>query len=218
MKKVLLICFVVLLVCCKKKDNAVEPDPTPPIKIDTVVIKYDTVPIGSYFPVYPKSIWYYKDLNGNEVIHQTDSIYTLSSEPRLKAIYLKPVFVPKYDHMIVNVYEWLDTPWPPFQDPWLQLLPPDIKKGFYVAKDGPNEFNRMAVVNAVDTSLVVNSVQYDSVIIVTYSSLSSPTPPTYAPYQRLYFAKNIGIIKRTFLSSGSVSGEEVLVNYKLGKK
>jgi hypothetical protein len=218
MKTWILLCCVTLFVCCKKETNNVEPEVAPPIvPVDTVVHR-DTAKVSNYFPAYPKSIWDYKDSNGKEIIRKTDSTYTLVPDNIYNA-FLRPTYATKYENDVVNGYDLLTSPG--HSDPWTRLLPKKIVKGMFVAS-ATRPYNSMASVDVIDTALTVNGINYSSVVIASYYSITGASNgnPIYGVIGKYYFAKDIGIIKRSYIdiSTGNVTGEEVLVKYTIGKK
>lgn len=219
MKRVLLISLVILIASCRpKKETDVEPE----IPNVDPVVKYDTVKSKSYFPTYPKSIWYYKNSKGNEIIHQTDSGYVLSSEPEVVKIYSKPAYVAKYDGRTMNGYDVLLSPGKPA--PWFSLLPQIMNVGAdFLTQDTKPNYSK-AVTEAIDTTVTVNGIDYSSVVIIGYYVLleNNKDPLSNKHYEidkRVYYAKNIGIIKQQDIDANTqiIDEEEVLVKYTIGK-
>lgn len=209
MKRLIFICFIISFVCCKKEE--VHPDtyvpPTPP-----PTPNYGYGEIYEYFPVYPKSIWYYKDINGQEVIHKTDSTYQLC----ISLVDNFAAYLPKYDGRFVNGYAFNVAG----VYPWSSILPKSLSIGPFITSRSKYGPEGKGTVDAIVDSVTVNGVAYQSVVIATYYLVTGPGPD-YSPCSRTYYARNVGIIKRSsidYKNNNAETEQETLVSYKIGKK
>ena len=54
-------------------------------------------------------------------------------------------------------------------------------------------------IKCLDTTIIINSISYDSTIVIEYSRKQACCLYTKAPYMRRYFTKNIGITREETL-------------------
>jgi len=197
--------FLTILLSCEEEKQPV---------INNDVIKFDTVAIGEYFPVYPNSFWIYFSLNGDTIIHKTDSSYSLINNP----FDTTKFYVPIYDGLPVIKYK-IHTGYHSYRESgWENILPDSLYVG--------NLFLKLYVypttyytgkIQTIDTSLLINSIYYDSVITVL--EYCGPSFGTTIPFGKTYYAKNIGIIKTercNYQSFDSIFSEEFLIEYLIG--
>jgi len=211
MLKYIILSFAFLIFLGCKDDN--------PITIikPGVPPTYDTVEIGSYFPAYPNSYWMYQDLNGDTIIHQTDSAYFLFSNynPINNPYDTTKYYAPLYDSMIVKKYSLYVGSSSYHESGWKTILPDSIYIG--------NMFTEQYIwsstyysgkITAIDTTMEISSVQYDSVLVVV--EYIGPSVGTFT-YGRTYYAKNIGIIKTEYwgINGDSITSEEILIKYHI---
>lgn len=205
------ILFLLFFVSCKEED---------PIDIGKNATKYDTVVSGDYFPVYPNSYWKYLKLNGDTVIHKTDSVYTLWSDYNAinNPYDTTKYYVTKYDGLAVDKYLIHVGSHSYHESGWKRILPDSIVIGNKFEKQyiWPNTHDG-GIIQTVDTSLYINSVLFDSVIVV----LEYTGPFLWSvPCGITYYAKHIGIIKSVscfYQSFDSIISEESLINYSIGR-
>ena len=209
--------ILIIILSCEednqKDNNSNIPD------YDTVS-SYNTVSIGEYFPVYPNSFWIYLNSNGDTVVHKTDSIYSLWSNynPINYPNDTTKYFVTKYDRKAVKKYSIYIGTDSYHEGGWETILPDSIYPGnlFEMRYDWPNTYYR-GKIQTIDTTLKVNSIFYDSVIIVLkyYGPQDGKLP-----FGKTYYAKNIGIIKTercTYQSFDSIISAESIISYHINK-
>lgn len=225
MKKYFLILSIsVFIFSCKKKDNEIIPEETSEI-IDTIpVVKIDTAEIGPYFPVYPKSIWIYINNKQDTITHKTDSGYIYLPAYWTNGLYpyspkdeidKNPCYATRYDLHPVKKYNFHTNYISQYTSGWSLLLPNKIYKGNYYASQYLGSATYLyRNIDVVDTSIVVNNVKYDSVLVVR----------TIHGYDKsnlslTYYAKHVGIIRvDEFTDSVTTAIKESLISYKIGKK
>jgi len=208
MKQIRLFLLLIVIVSCSK-ENDDEKNKNDNVKIDTIFP-------GDYFPIYPNSYWMYLTSNDDTVIHKADSIYFLNTnyDPYKNPWDSSLYYAPKYDGKTVKGY-LLSLGTTDYHSSRWRLLIDDslyVGKVFNSCYIWPNSYWYGKVMN-IDTSILMNSNQYDSVIIIMeYSS-----PPGYEnQYIKYYYAKNIGIIrKEEWFLYDDTTYEENLINYKI---
>jgi hypothetical protein len=222
MKKYLLLLTIPFVIFSCKKQKETTPE-EPEIVVEPPAPGIDTAVIGPYFPAYPKSIWYYVNSKKDTIIHKTDSAYTFLPANWTKEIYdpspsdpvdAKPCYVTYYDAHPVKGYRLHSGRISQYTAGWALLLPDNIYKGNYYASEyivSSTWFYRN--IDAVDTSIVVNNVKYDSVLAVrTIHGYDKSN------VSRTYYAKHIGIIRLDLLFRDSITDSQLLISYKIGKK
>jgi hypothetical protein len=212
MKKFIISALIPLAIISCEDDNQKEYRPN--IQI------YDTVTIGDYFPVYPNSYWIYTGSDGDTIIHKTDTGYFLWSNynPINNPYDTVKYYVTTYDGKAVkkyNIYVGTDSY---HESGWETILPDSIYIGnlFQKRYDWPNTYYS-GKIQTIDTTLIFNSLHYDSVLIVL--EYCGPSVGIL-PFGKTYFAKNIGIIKTercSYQSFDSIVSEEFLINYHIEK-
>ena len=179
-------------------------------------VKIDTLFPRDYFPVYPNSYWIFKTSNNDTIVHKTDSIYFLNTnyDPYKNPYDSSLYYAPRYDGKTVKGYlislgttDYHSSRWRKIIDDRLF-----VGKVFSSCYLWPTSYWYGKVMN-VDTSILINSNQYDSVIIIMEYS----NPPGYEnQYIKYYYAKNIGIIKKEeWFLYDDTTYEENLINYKI---
>ncbi len=202
---------LIVLVSCGKKDNIDEnPNGIVQPKSDTLSVELingnlriviDTFHPLEYLPVFPGSYWKYAD-NNNDTITSTTSLN----------------FLP--DSFSANRTTWVNTiSWVPFLDGmgiWgygrndcgvhinggcelTQLLNVQIPVGSVWLTEyfspGPHLTKTYREIMTMDTSLLINSVVYDSVVKIKeyVEYLYSNDPPPRVTFE--YYSKNVGLVK-----------------------
>lgn len=223
-KYIAILVMVVFIFSCRKADEVPsEPEKTPEV-IDTipVVEKGDTAFIGPYFPAYPKSIWFYVNMNGDTIIHKTDPGYTFLpaywTGMMTSQIDRTPSYVTRYDGRPVKGYN-LHTGQvgSQYTHGWQILLPGDITKNS-VGLSFPSRYVVSGAwlyrkIEAVDTSIVVNNIKYEPVVVVKETHTASTDF-----ISRIFYAKDVDIVKIDELKNDSIYDSEILISYKIGKK
>jgi len=205
MKSFFFMLSVFFLLSCSKESEE---------KNDNVVI--DTIFPRSYFPTYPKSYWVYLTSNSDTVVHKTDSIYSLHTnyDPYKNPWDSSLFYAPQYEGRTVKGY-YLALGTTDYHSSRYRLLIDDslyTGKVFNSCFIWPNSDWYGKVIN-IDTTVLINSVRYDSVIIIMEYS----DPPGYEnQYVKYYYAKNIGIIRKEdwFLYDNSTYIED-LIDYEV---
>jgi hypothetical protein len=212
MKKIIIQVLILLLILSCEKENQKEIIPDIP--------EYDTVAFGDYFPVYPNSYWIYLNKSGDTIIHKTDSIYTLWSNynPVNNPYDTVKYYVTKYDGKAVNKYSIYVGSDSYHESGWESILPDELYKGnlFQERYDWPNTYYS-GVIQTIDTTIMIHSNYYDSVVIVM--EYCGPSPGIL-PYGKTFYAKKIGIIKTercSYQSFDSIYSEEFLIRYHIEK-
>lgn len=213
MKKYFLPVLILLILAgCKKETPLVIDD-------NTGTPSYDTAAIGNYFPVYPDSYWIYLDSNGDTIVHRTTPGYYLWSNynPINNPYDTTKYYVTLYDSMAVVTYTIFVGSGSYHESGWETLLPDSIYPGklFQKRYAWPNSYFS-GKIKAMDTSMVINSFQYDSVVeVLEYYGPSLGI----LPYGKTFYAKHVGIIKKErcyYTSFDSILSEEYLINYSIG--
>jgi hypothetical protein len=161
-------------------------------------INYKTIYPLPYFPVYPGSYWKYITENGDTITQTTSADYLLDSYyiDELEGIKTTPVYVPLWNNIPIYGYS---TPRKYISTFGLRQIPfLKFEKGIYWTTSISEYYIvESAKTIAVDTSIIVNGVIYDSVIVVEgfRQDKYHVTDDTYT-----YYAKNIGLIKKVHLS------------------
>ncbi|MBK7467339.1 MAG: hypothetical protein IPJ43_11235 [Saprospiraceae bacterium] len=219
-KYVPLILFLLHIISCDKAANVTIDNKPTNVPIDSNhTVKYDTAMIGGYFPVYPNSYWIYLDLNGDTIVHKTDSAYTLwpKFNPINNPYDTVKYFISKYDTMPVKKYSLYVGSKSYHESGWRKILPDSLYKNNLFDQQYilPNSYYS-GLIQTIDTSLEINKIQYDSVIIVL--EYYGPSIGKF-PYGKTYYAKNIGIIKSESwdLSGNTKISEKCLIKYKIGR-
>ena len=212
MKKIVLIFISVLIYFGCKKEND-------DVKDKNDIIKYDTVEIGVYFPVYPNSHWLYINQKGDSVLHKTSMTYQLFSNynPINNPYDTIKYYATQYDSMKVDYYSIYIGSNSYHESGWKMLLPDSIELDNLFQENyiWPSTYNSGKVV-AIDTSLLIQNHLYKSVIIV-----QEFTGPNLGALKcgKTYYAKGIGIIRKEFvdISTDSIKEVEDLIEYKINK-
>ncbi|MFN8208711.1 MAG: PKD domain-containing protein [Bacteroidales bacterium] len=189
------------------------------IKIDLPETKqYDTIFPLPYFPAYPDSWWKYVNHQGDTVIHTTSPGYNLylGYHPVYSPYDTSGFYAPVYDGHFVNRYKLHYDQVSYHGGSWKTLFPEEVSKGLMFLENyiWPSTYYS-GQIESVDTTVVVQSVSYDSVIVV-YEYLG----PCLGclPYGRTYYAKNTGIIKsvRWAQINDSIISSEELIDFRIG--
>jgi PKD repeat protein len=177
-----------------------------------------------YFPVFPNSYWIYLKSNGDTIIHKTDTAYILWSDynPAWGPYDTTKYYVMKYDEKPVKKYSIFEGKDSWSDDGWLRILPDSLYIGnlFLERYHWPNKFVNVfysGEILTIDTTLILNSVRYDSVLIVLEYCGSGIGQ---SPYGKTYYAKNIGIIKKELWNynyKDSIISSEELLKYHIEK-
>lgn len=196
MNKIFLLALLLAVVSCKK-DKIIQEEVVQEEEEVVQVEIFDTVSMGNYFPAYPGSFWKYLDSNGDTTRIETSPTYVLFQYQQNGQQY----YGTRYNGQIVDKYR-LSTGQSVYGiTKWEIILPDNLYAG--------NVFTRKVIqpttecsgtILAVDTSITINSIQFDSVIVV--KEASGPIGNgTYFPSENKYYAKHIGIIKIEVLNS-----------------
>ncbi len=221
MKKYIMyiLAFFVLTSC--EKENLTVDNTVPDEDSISLLPVYDTVPMGEYFPAYPNSYWIYLNLDGDTVIHKTDTIYSLHSNyhPYQNPYDTTKYYACKYDGRTVKKYELsVRSNHYVHETSWETILPDNLYEGNLFLKhySWPYTYSSGRILK-IDTTVMLNSTSYDSVIIV----LEYLGPGIgCVPHGKTYYAKNIGIIKKeTCTGEGfdKITSQEILLNYHIEK-
>ncbi|MBP7508544.1 MAG: hypothetical protein KA807_12020 [Prolixibacteraceae bacterium] len=208
MKQSLIVLLVFTIIGCSKENDDGNKN-TNEVKIDTIFPR-------NYFPAYPNSYWMYVTSKNDTIVHKTDSIYFLNTnyDPYKNPYDSSLYYAPRYDGKTVKGY-LLELGTTDYHSSRWRLLIDDslyTNKVFSSCYIWPNA-NWYGKVMNIDTTILLNSNQYDSVIVIMeYSS-----PPGYEnQYIKYYYAKNIGIIKKEeWYLYDNITYEENLIDYKI---
>ncbi|HQH19811.1 MAG TPA: hypothetical protein PKZ43_09670 [Bacteroidales bacterium] len=171
--KFIIILFFIIIVSCKKENNEQ---------------LYPTFYPLPYLPVYPGSYWKYTTNNGDTTLQKTSDNYILHSynSSELGGIKTDPVYVPYWDGKPIYGY---CTPCG-YQIP---ILKTELGASWETSNNISVHVYDCAKTIAVDTNILINGINYDSVIVIKDEHYSySPMPLSY---DKKYYAKNIGLIK-----------------------
>ena len=177
--------LIFILYSCKKEEQ----------------VNYQTIYPLPYLPVYPGSYWIYLDENGDTVISATDKTYILHSykSSAISGGFTDPVYVPYWDGTPVYGYSYPTyTVSAAFSDEYAKgehqvgFLSEELNQywGVYYSQYGGG----FRVVVAIDTSITVESVLYDHVIVVNDYGSYYTRPISFG--ESNYYAKNIGLIRK----------------------
>jgi len=205
--------FIILIICCSKESDTGKNDEW---KNDEV--KIDTIFTSEYFTAYPNSYWMYKTSNNDTVIHKTDSKYFQFSNydayhnPYDSSLY----YAPLYDSRIVKKYSIATYLTDYHSSRWRLFIDDSLYHGkvFWSCYIWPNTHRKGKVMN-IDTTIFLNSVKYDSVIVI----MEYEDEVGYRIHNvKYYYAKHIGIIKRMeWWEYDSIINEENLIEYKINE-
>jgi hypothetical protein len=161
---------------------------------------------SSYLPAYPGSYWIY---NNGDTIRCSDQyqVHALYSswdwyQGQAGAVVSEYVLVPYYNQHYLYHYEYLNsecTPYSSATDKIMSELPGDS----WTSGGDPHNYYSWTTYKILikDTSVIINSLRFDSVIILQLGANNPYYPVT--GYE--YYAKNIGLIKKQQLNSTTIN-------------
>lgn len=184
MRKYLFFILVFFLSCKKEKQEAIQ-----------------TIYPLPYLPVYPGSKWTYLNEVGDTIIQSTAPEYQLHQyiSESIGDYMTDYVYVPFWNGKPVYGYSTpIDNMTTTFGDNGLTQI------GYLSEKKGEQWTTYLSkittsfrVVENIDTSITVNSINYNNVIKVCDYGHYAPNGPQYLAYVS-YYAKNIGLIKEDY--------------------
>jgi len=188
--KIILILLVLIFPFCKKDE----------------IKNYQTIYPLPYLPAYPGSYWVYSQSNNTITVNASDE-YVLTS---FKSNELQGTPLDSFYAPVLNNLPWGENNF------FVVGYSTPVKLGNHysfvkILSDSLNDswsYNSYVVcsrmVNAIDSTVVVNNVTYSNVIIIEDHEEGCPTENSVI--ERFYFAKNIGLIKYTQCTWVIVSG------------
>ncbi len=183
-------------------------DPDSSIFETVFLATYDTIFPGDYFPIHPGSYWIYDNSDTIECFDEYSLIglghrYTGISQtfnPQngypVDSIYVPSIHVSSMDRDF-DFYHYSMT----FGSYLMRFLPiVDEEEGFYIKQwpDGRYDYNYNSLeILKVDTSLYIGNTLYESVIVAEHFNMPNLIGGREYSFitKKLYFSKNIGLIK-----------------------
>lgn len=202
MYKISLLIVLMVIVGCKKEEAAQEEE----IVTETTI---ETIYPESYFPAYPGSFWEYEDSNGDTTRVETSPTYVLSYSQNGPNYY-----APHYDGMVVRKYLISTSATDYHSSKWKRILPDELYVGnVFLQKYVHPSTDYSGTILAIDTSISINGIQYDSVIVVKESNGPNGNG-TYHPLANMYYAKHIGVIRtEVYNGSGTITNTIDVIDY-----
>ncbi|MBP1644647.1 MAG: hypothetical protein H6Q16_222 [Bacteroidetes bacterium] len=197
-----MLCLSIGFIACDGEDDFVFPEPFSTPRPSPAVPDYDTILPKEYFPAFPGSYWVYNNTDTLRVMED----YQLYIYRRYLDYYgveyvddtiVLPKFYPNsiYGDVLILRYEISNFRGSHNEPAWKGILSETLGGVFYQsASEFGNQNIGMTV--AVDTTIIVNGVTYNDVIVTVLYNRAFMLPPELCFYYRDYYAKGVGLIKR----------------------
>ncbi len=195
----LMLCLSIGFIACDGEDDFVFPEP---FSTPRPVPDYDTILPKEYFPVFPGSYWVYNNSDTLRVMEDYqlyiyDRLVNYYPREYVKDTVALPKFYPNsiYGEVFIWRYE-ISKLWGSYREPaWRGILSETLGQQFYQSASESGNQN-IGLTIAVDTSITVNGVTYNDVIVTILYNRIFMLPPEMCFYRKEYFARGVGLIKR----------------------
>lgn len=195
-----MLCLSVGFIACESEDDFVFPEPFSTPRPVPAVPDYDTILPKEYFPAFPSSSWIYNNSDTLRVMEDYQlCIYNVAhfTEPARYDTVVLPKFYPNSIFGAVFIWGYsVSKSSGSYREPaWRGILSESLGQQFYQSASESGNQN-IGLTIAVDTSITVNGVTYNDVIVTILYNRIFMLPPEMCFYRKEYFARGVGLIKR----------------------